>query len=418
MKNFPVRSALWLLLSMLSALSMAHYVTAIWSVNQPTQFSDLYAPWWAGHELLLHRRNPYAPVVAHEIQTVIYGAPVTPSADDPAGIAGGFAYPPYAVLLLWPTIYLSFPVAQKILFFASVLVTLLALELWLRAFRFRPSAVQWFTIALFLLGSFPASQAIKLGNLSVVGVALIALALFLVSTNRLILAGVFLAASTFKPQFTLALIPWLALWALADFRRRRSLVWSFLATMLLLVLWSEWFIPGWISSFLNVVRAYRHYTFSHSLLDLWFTPTGGFVVSAILMAGAFALCWRYRSHPAGSPGFLLATSLLLSVNVVVIPTLAPHAQLLLLPGFLCLLRTPSTSGVTRSFTRTSQAAAWMLLAWTWIAASGLWFAGFRLPATALLRFWQVPLYTSPILPLALLIALGALLLANRGAVET
>jgi hypothetical protein len=60
----------------------------------------------------------------------------------------------------------------------------------------------------------------------------------------------------------------------------------------------------------------------------------------------------------------------------------------------------------------------MLLAWTWIAASGLWFAGFRLPATALLRFWQVPLYTSPILPLALLIALGALLLANRGAVET
>ena len=114
MKNSLIsKTALWLLLSTLSAGSMAFYVAEIWSVNQPSDFTDFYAPWWGALELLLHHRNPYSPAVAHEIQTVIYGAPSSTSIDDPSNIEGGFAYPPYTALLLWPTVYLSFSEAEK-----------------------------------------------------------------------------------------------------------------------------------------------------------------------------------------------------------------------------------------------------------------------------------------------------------------
>ena len=290
------KPVVWLLLSALSAASMTYYVTEIWSANQPPGFSDLYAPWWAAHELLLHGRNPYSPAVAHEIQTVIYGAPVTPSANDPSGLAGGFAYPPYAVLLLWPMIYLPFAAAQKVFLFAAVLATLLNLTLWLRALRLRPTAVHWVMLALFVLGSFPALQALKLQNLSLLAAALIAISIFLLSSNRFVLAGIFLAASTFKPQFTVVLIPWLLVWTLADWRARRPLAESFLGTMLLLGLVSEWLVPGWIPGFLHIVSAYRRYTYGHSLLDVWFAPTFGPIASVILVLAALAVGWRHRAE--------------------------------------------------------------------------------------------------------------------------
>jgi hypothetical protein len=415
MKNSPLisRPAWWLVLSILSAVSMAYYVVAIWSANQPPHFSDLYAPWWGAHEMLLHGRNPYSPEVAHQIQTVIYGAPAAPSSLDPSGQSGGFAYPPYAALLLWPTVYLPFSVAQKIFLLTSVLITLLSLTLWLRALRLHLPPLHWLIVALFVLGSFPALQAIKLQNLSLPAAALIALTLFSLSANQVTLAGILLAASTFKPQFTIALIPWLLLWSMGDWRRRRSMIWSFLATLLLLALVSAWLVPGWISSFMHVLRAYRHYTYGHSVLDVWFSPSFGPLASAVVLLTTLVLCWPHRGESAGSPRFFLVTSLPMAATVVVIPTLAPHAQLLLLPGCLCLLptRTPEARSAPL---RVLQAATWMLLAWSWIAALGLMLATLWLPAAALIRFWQVPLYTSPLLPLAVSLALGCLLRAHPG----
>jgi len=411
MNSSPIAKAtLWLFLSILSAGSMAWYVVAIWSANQPPQFSDFYAPWWAAHELLLHHRNPYSPAVAHEIQTVIYGAPASEtSTNDPSNIAGGFAYPPYAALLLWPAVYLSFPDAQKVSLVASGLATLLSLALWLRALRFRLPLLQWLTIALFALGSFPALQAMKLQNLSAIAAFLIAVSLFLLSDDHLVLAGIFLALSTFKPQFTVALILWLALWTIGNWRRRSRLAWSFLITIFLLVLISEWLVPGWIRTFLSVLSAYRHYTYGHSLLDVWFTPGWGLLIGACLMLAALAFCWRYRMESADSKPFLGVISLVLAVTLIVIPTLAPHAQLLLLPGFLCLFCDRTLLSSSSAFSRMVLAAAWALLAWPWLASFSLSLAALRVPVSRLLRFWEIPLYTSPLLPLAVCLALGCLL---------
>jgi hypothetical protein len=404
----------WLLISIVCAASMAWYITVIWSFHQPSQFSDLYAPWWGAHELLLHGRNPYSPTVAHEIQTVIYDAPVTPSADDPSGIGGGFAYPLYTAFLLWPTLYLSFSAAKLIVVWLSLLLTLLSVECWLQSLHWRPAFGLRLTLAFFVLASFPCLEALKLQNLSLFAAALISLGLFLLSTGRLTLAGVVLAFATFKPQFTITLIPWLMLWTAADWRRRRSLAWSFLAGMLVLLSASEALLPGWLHDFVSVIRAYRHYTYGHSILDVWFTPLWGSAAAFVVLAISAALCWPSRSQPASSNRFWLATSLLLAANVVVIPTLAPHAQLLLVPGFFCLLRDWPSPFATKLPIQTFYYAAtvWILLAWSWIAALGLMLAGVHYPTAVLHRFWQVPLYTSPLLPVALFLFLSRLLFSS------
>jgi hypothetical protein len=406
----PLRSRplLWLLLSILSAASMAWYVIAIWSFNQPPQFSDLYARWWGAHELLLHGRNPYSPAVSHEIQRVIYGEQVISTPEDPSGIGGGFAYPLYTAFLLWPVVYFSFRVVRILSFCAFLPVSVFSLECWLRSLGFRPPLWLWFTIAIFTFGSFPSLQAAKLQNLSLVAAALIAFTVLLLSAGNYLLAGVVLALSTFKPQFTIVLIPWLALWTASDWRRRRFLAWGFLGTMFLLIVASEWLLPGWIGDFVGVARAYSHYTYGHSIFDVWFMPSFGPLASALLLAIVLGLCWAHRREPANSTRFLLDISLVLAATVVVIPTLAPHAQLLLLPGFLCLLHHQAFPQTSSSWIRIFRGAVWILFAWPWVSAFILLLAGLRYPTTALVCSWEVPLYSSAVLPVAVFLVLAIL----------
>jgi len=405
------KPSLWLLLSIICAASMGWYISAIWSSNQPPGFSDLYAPWWGAHELVRHGRNPYSPAVAHEIQNVIYGQPSAATPDDPLGMGGGFAYPLHAAFLLWPTVFLSFPDARLVVLSASLLATLLSVECWLRSLQMKVTFNLWLTLAFFVLGSFPCLEALKLQNLSLIAAALISFALFLLSAGRLTFAGILLAFATFKPQFTATLIPWLVLWTAADWRRRRSLVWTFLATLAVLLAAGEALLPGWTSGFLNVIRAYRHYTYGHSILDVWFTPTWGTAAAAVVLAACAVGCWPCRSEPATSTRFWLVTSMVLGANVVVIPTLAPHAQLLLVPAFLCLLRysAPKKPRVWVFY----ETAVWILLAWQWIASLGLTLASLRYPTDVLRRFWEVPLYTSPLLPVAVFLLLASLLMGSE-----
>jgi hypothetical protein len=417
MKARSFRSLLWIALAAAAAASMWFYTVSIWSANQPPRFSDLYASWWATHELFLHARNPYSPQVIHEIQTVIYGAPYP--ADDPTGIGGGFAYPAYTTFFFWPAIYMSYSSAQKVFLCVSLIATLFSIWLWLRTLRFRVTLPILIVISLLTFGSFPASQGFKLQNPSLIAATFVALTFFLLSTNRLIFAGIALAASTFKPQFVILLILWLALWTFGNWRQRRALAWSFLATMFFLILMSEWLVPGWISQFLYIIRAYGRYTYGHSLLDVWFTSTWGPFFDLVLAASVLAFCWPQRSQTADSPQFSLAASFVLAATLVVIPTLAPHAQLLLLPAFLCLMRdrrfwqrsNPQSGAVTRI----SAVASWFLLAWPWMAALTLFISSFWIPTPALLRFWLLPLYTSPVLPLIAFIAVACLLRARSKA---
>jgi hypothetical protein len=404
------RWTLWFILSLLSASSMYYYVANVWSVGQSDQFSDLYARWWGAHELLLHHRDPYSPAVTREIQIFIYGVPVaTVHPGDQAELAGGFAYPIYVVFLLWPTVYLGFAVVQQLFFYLFAVLALISLLLWLYALRWRIPAAQFGILAIFTLGSFPTMQGIKLRNLSLLVAFLVAATLASLAANHFTTAGLLLAGSTIKPQFVVLLIPWLALWVMADWRRRRRLARSFVAAMSVLALGGEWFAPGWISRFWTVARAYRQYTFGHSLLDLWFSPRVGPIAASLFVLLTLAICWRIRSCPTRSAAFILSCCVLLAETLVVIPTLEPHAQLLLLPAILFLLRYSHEIRRSGKLARLLFAGTWVLLGWPWVATFAMMVASMWLPAGKLLRLWEVPLYTSPLLPFGTLVTLGFLI---------
>jgi hypothetical protein len=409
------RRALWLILSILSALSMWRYVRDVWGAGQSAQFSDLYAQWWAAHELFLHHRDPYSPVVAHEIQTVIYGSPISAShPGDVAELAGGFAYPIYVVFLIWPTVHLAFPVVKGAFVFLFVALTLASLLLWLYTLRWRLTTTEMVTLAVFTFGSFPALQGLALQNLSLLVAFLIAAAMASLAAGYFAIAGLLLAAATVKPQFVIMLIPWLALWIMGDWQRRQRAAWSFSAAVSALVLGGEFLAPGWISRFLTILKAYRQYTYGHSLLDVWLGRRIGTVVAVVLVQLVLALCWRCRSYSAQSSRFFLVSSLVLAATLVVIPTLEPHSQLLLLPGVLFLLRFSGCIWRLGKIARLLFVAVWVLWGWAWIAASGMALTAIWFPNGRVLRFWNLPLYTSPLLPFGILVLLGFLLVNETG----
>jgi len=90
-----------------------------------------------------------------------------------------------------------------------------------------------------------------------------------------------------------------------------------------------------------------------------------------------------------------------------------HAQLLLVPGVLCLLCSPDSLRTSSPPARVFRAAAWTLLAWPWMASFGLVLVAVWLPLESVRRFWEVPLDTSPLLPLGITLAVGALFGLNR-----
>ena len=312
---------------------------------------------------------------------------------------------------MWPTLHLSFSAAQAVFACLFAGLTLASLFLWLRTLDWQLPALELATLAFFTLGSFPVLQGIKLQNLSL-------LAAFLVAAT---LAA--LAADRFDPgRYAPGGCDYqAAIRCLANSMarpvdnggigsRRHSFGWSFLAWMSFLILSSELLAPGWIPHFFAIIRAYQQYTYGHSLLDVWFTPKIGLFVGVVFILATFTLCWRYRPSPAKSTEFLLASSLLLAVTLVVIPTLAPHTQLLLLPGFLLLLRYGSSIRQSSRWGGLFLVAAWIgLPAWAWIAAVNLTLAAAWVPSGNLLQFWMLPLYTSPLIPLGVVLALGLLL---------
>jgi len=405
----------WLIVSLLSAFSMWHYVNYVWSAGQPAQFSDLYARWWGARELLLHHRDPYSVEVSREIQTVIYGAPqAAANAGYPDQQAGGFAYPAYVVFLMWPTVRLPFPVVRMIFAYLLPLFTLLSLALWVYVLNWRPGLSRLAVVSIFLLGSFPFLQGLKLQNLSLLVAFLVAAAIACLVAGRFALAGVLLALASIKPHFVFLLVLWLVMWTVHDWSRRQRLAWGFLTVQALLLLGSEMLSPGWISRFWKVAQAYRQYTYGHSLLDVWLSPRFGPYAAAVLVLAVLILCWPCRSCETRTSGFFLATSLVLATTLVVIPTLEPHAQLLLLPGFLFLLKYRREIWHSSRETRLLVLSAWILPAWAWTAAMAMTLAATWLPGEALQRHWILPLSTSPLIPCGALLVLALLLHRQTG----
>jgi hypothetical protein len=394
-----------LLLSALLAFCMWFYVDRVWGPPTEIHYSDLYPRWYGSRELLLHDRDPYGPEVSREIQMWSYGRVVAPGEQKDED---RFAYPLYVVFLLAPTVRLPFPQVVRLFRWILPIAALISVPLWVYMLRWRCSRPLLGSLTLLSFGSFQVLESIYLQQPVLVAAAFLAGAGASLAAGRLGLAGVLLAFSTFKPQLTALLVPWLLLWAVSEWRSRQALVWGFGITMLGLIVASEILLPGWIREFLAGVVAYQRYTGNFSIFRLFLGRVGSGAVSSALAAGLAVVSWKLRRAPVSSRGFMVVFCLVLVVTVVVIPTLYPTNQVVLLPAIFLLLRESEMIWQRGRAVRLAAFASACLIAWPWLGALILMLARAFKAQAAIRRLWLFPVSSILLVPLSLLVVFAML----------
>ena len=308
--------------------------------ERTTQMGDLYSPWVGTRELLLHRRNPYGRDVSREIQMVFYGHAINQTYGTP-GVAlvneQRFAYPIYVVFLMGPTIFFDFSEVQRWAPLVLGSLTAISVVLYLQVLGWRLPWQAVTTLVLFTLSSPQIVQGLRLEQLAVVVGFLLSTGAWCVNRNRLATGGMLLAFSTIKPQMAIIPLCWFAIWALGDWRQRRRLVASFIATLAVVIVAGELLCRGWPGYFLAGLAAYRKYFPTTSLLRVALGDTLGGVMGGLIAVALLAFAWRNRKVAGDSPQFVSLLSLFFAGAILAFPLLTPFNQvMLILPAMLIL----------------------------------------------------------------------------------
>ncbi|MFZ1919165.1 MAG: glycosyltransferase 87 family protein [Terriglobales bacterium] len=375
--------------------------------------SDLYPRWLGARELLLRGRDPYSPAVTREIQQGYYGRPLDRARPGDPKDQQGFAYPVYVAFCLGPTIHLRFEIVRKGFSWVLLGLTAATVPLWLRLLHWPLPPWAQAALVILTIGSLPVMQGLKLQQITLFVAALLAVAMALLASDRLIAAGVVLAVATIKPQLAGLLLLWLMIWTVSDWRRRYRLAVSFLVAMAILMGASEWYLPHWIQRFWRAVREYQAYTGAMSVMDrlIGGASTGTFWTHALeLLAFAVMMCacWKERRQGAQTGAFGLTVSLALALTVLLVPTYAPYNQVLLLPALLLLFEERRTIWRRSIVNRALVAITTCLVLWPWMASTMLAVFSFVLPRQIVEEYWAVPFWTVIQIP----VGVAALMLAH------
>jgi hypothetical protein len=272
--------------------------------NQPDVLvrSDHFSRWYATSKLVYEGRSLYDPQNGVEI-VALNSIPVDP-------IEGSFFYPAYLVALILPIVWLPYPLAHFI--WLTIIQIFLISAVWIIYKEGNwPDSINAFTLFIFLSILFiPNLQHTIWGQFNTIAVLSLALVISSLRREQYLLAGVFAAGMTFKPQQILLTLLYLLLWAL--FRRER---WKFLLGfslgMLPLLLIAFIFEPNWLPSFLGGIKAYGAFHNPNPALHLGNLP---FSITFVLLL--LASSWFFIKSLAGHPKSIAFTgTIILSIAI-------------------------------------------------------------------------------------------------------
>jgi len=356
--------------------------------------SDLYPRWLGARELLLHGRDPYSPEFTREIQTGYYGRPLDPEGAGDRNYQQGFYYPVYVAFLLAPTIHLPFETVRKGFSWVLLGLTLITVPLWPRVLSWSVPLWGYASLAIFTIGSLVFVEGLLLQQIALFVFPLLLFAMLLLAADHAIPAGVLLAFTTIKPQLVWLLLLWLMIWTLADWRRRYRWAVSFLITMLILCVASEWYLPHWIPRFWQALREYRSFTGEKSVTDELIAAPWSRILEFSAFAFCLHACWRERRQAVNSDAFAYTLSLVLAITVLVVPSYGLYNQLLLIPAVLVMLKERRTIWQGSVANRVLSVATIAVICWPWISCIPLAALSFILPRETVERAWAVPLWTA------------------------
>lgn len=335
--------------------------------------NDFYPRWEGTRSLVMEGKDPYSPEVTLEIQEGMYGRPAREDEDQVA-----FAYPLYVSLFVLPFSFFSYPQAQALWLSALVLVSIGTVIIILRTLDWKRSPGGLLALSLWCLFLYPTARSVVLGQISIVVLALVALALWAMDRGWASLAGGSLALATIKPQMVFLIIPFLLLTSLR--RRRYRVLIGFFAVLAILVVLSSLVLPTWIPSFVGALSRYQDYTsiyregrsplgvLAHYLLPSrlseWAT-----VVSSLALAGYLAYMWIsvFRGQVDALQAFFLTiiVSLLIPVQ-----TGTTNQVMLLLPFMYWLSRWRRSPLVAIPVSLLLLLGPWLLFLWTFGQRNG------------------------------------------------
>lgn len=408
----------WLLLSIVCAAGVWLYAQRVLVGYQIADalahdkprgnLSDLYPRWLGARELLLHGRDPYSSAVTREIQKGYYGRALDSARPGDPKDQQGFAYPVYVVFYLAPTVRLPFAAVQRGFFWVLLGLTVATVPLWLRMLRWPLPLWAQVSVVVLTVGSLGVMQGLKLQQITLLVVALVAIAMALLAADCAIAAGILLALATVKPQLVGLLLLWLAIWTVGDWRRRYRWAASFLLTVGVMSAAAEFWLPHWIARFLQAVREYRSYTDAVSVMDKMVPAPWGLLLRILAAAATVHVGWQNRKFGKETHPFAATASLVLAVTVILIPTYALYNQIMLLPAVLLLARERQAIWHRSFAARGLLILVAVLLFWPWLASAVLAGLSFLLPPEVVQTAWAVPGWTALSLP----VGVAALMLAH------
>jgi len=220
--------------------------------------SDFYVFYLAGKSIQNYE-NPYSGELEKQAQLSIYKRLARPGED-----ALGFAYPPYALLPVFPLLLLHFEEAQAIWMAVCILLMMTAV------FVSGPRVPVWIILSILCL--YPVSFGLILGNFAIPIAAILLIAYSLITGSKplgvasQLAVGMLLAWITCKPQFSGLFVIALLLFS---FQRRYSwVIHSFLFSASLFILLSFLLLPEWPALLADQLARYSRY--NHTWLMVTF----------------------------------------------------------------------------------------------------------------------------------------------------
>ena len=368
---------------------------------------DLYQCWIGTRELFHSRISPYSEQVTKQTQTELYGRPIDHTRPGDPRDEHRFPYPLYMVFLMAPFAALPFAVVRIGAAVVWILFALAGFFLWAKSFA--PACHRgWILIGeVLVLASYPMLEAIFAEQLCLLVAVLIAAAILAIRRGDLRFAGVVLAIATIKPQLVLLLATFLFFWVIADWPRRKRLVYGAAGMMTLLLIGAEITLPDWFLQWVRTIIAYRTYTLP-PLPQYLFGPIVGRLISLGLIAAAVWLAWRFRHVEAISRESSYVVAALLSVTVVVFPSAdAVYDHVLLIPAVLVLLQSAPQNTTRSVVAEIVGCLAVLAIVWPLVSASTIVMWNWLNPGAGQTEFLSLlPIRTASSIPFVLVALLG------------
>jgi hypothetical protein len=339
-------------------------------LNRPRgNFSDLYPAWLGTRELLVNHRDPYSPEVTASIQKGVWGRTVDARNPGDPKDQSRFAYPLYVVFVLAPTILFPFSVAKALFIAGAIITGILSVWCWLRLFHPGSSLFQIAICSVFFLGSWPFVLALRVHQPALLVLALMSAAIGAISMGHLRVAGVLLAFSTIKPQSVIGIVGWLVLWSLSRWKDRKGLFLWFTLTFSLMLLATEYMLPGWIWKWREALSAYMQYApLPGAYVELMFGSRLGKLVGILVTLGILLFCWKSRRDESHTDRFKLAPALIVSANLFITPVWHAYDHIFLLPSAVLLWEWRDRFFLLKPLQRGILRFSVLSVLWQWFAA--------------------------------------------------